>query len=172
MTDYPDPDILANLAHNVAALRAQCAVCLDACGLAWGDAAQEAAVRARLGGARSEVLLAADVLWVSSQHANLLHSLCALLARTPTARCLVVAGFHTGRLAAARFFDAAAAVGLVPDAAAAHGGLYERSVLGAERPWMGADDLGDISERARWVLVGCLCWADLVGRAGCGTPTC
>jgi len=110
-----------------------------------------------------DMVVAADVLWVSSQHENLLHSICALLARTPTARLLLVAGFHTGRPATARFFAAAKEAGLVPDPHTRHGGMYERSIFGDEKAWYPTEsDMGDISERSRWVVVACLGWATSV----------
>jgi len=163
VTDYPDPHILAALERNVAALQARAphALPLHVHGLAWGNDAHAERACAVHGG-RYDVVLAADVLWVSSQHENLLDSICALLARQPGARCLVVAGYHTGRPATERFFLAARTRGLVPDAATHLGGMYERSIFGEERACALSaapdTDLGDISARAQWVRVGCLRW--------------
>lgn len=111
-------------------------------------------------------MLAADVLWVSSQHGALLATVCALLARAPHARFLLVAGFHTGRPAIARFLAAARAAGLVPASDAPFGGVYERSIFGERRAWQGSaanddgeEEMGDIGERAQWVVVASLTWA-------------
>ena len=154
VTDYPDPDILAALQRNVRdTCDAYAALSLEVRGLAWGDVTQEAQA-----GGPFDMVMAADVLWVSSQHAHLLHSICALLAHTSEARAVIVAGFHTGRPATARFFEAAREAGLVPDATAKFGGMYERSVLGDERAYTASDDMGDIEERSKWVVVACLRW--------------
>lgn len=154
VTDYPDPDILAALQRNVHdTCDAYTALSLEVRGLAWGDVTQEAQA-----GGPFDMVMAADVLWVSSQHAHLLHSICALLAHTSEARAVIVAGFHTGRPATARFFEAAREAGLVPDAMAKFGGMYERSVLGDERAYTASDDMGDIEERSKWVVVACLRW--------------
>ena len=154
VTDYPDPDILAALQRNVHdTCDAYAALSLEVRGLAWGDVTQEAQA-----GGPFDMVMAADVLWVSSQHAHLLHSICALLAHTSEARAVIVAGFHTGRPATARFFEAAREAGLVPDATAKFGGMYERSVLGDERAYTTSDDMGDIEERSKWVVVACLRW--------------
>lgn len=161
MTDYPDPYILASLEANAEALRERYSTSIQVAGLAWGDEAQETRLGKEAG--PFDMVVAADVLWVSSQHENLLHSICALLARTPTARLLLVAGFHTGRPATARFFAAAKEAGLVPDPHTRHGGMYERSIFGDEKAWDPTEsDMGDISERSRWVVVACLGWATSV----------
>lgn len=166
MTDYPDPHILAALERNAATLRARAphALPLQVQGLAWGQEEHAARVCAMHGG-RYDIVLAADVLWVSSQHENLLDSICALLARRADARCLVVAGYHTGRPATERFFLAAHTRGLVPDTSTHLSGMYERSIFGEERacpatPSASETELGDISARAQWVRVGCLRWTE------------
>ena len=105
------------------------------------------------------------MLWVSSQHAALLHTIRALLAHTPEARCVLVAGFHTGRPAVTRFLRAATAE-LALDEAAPHGGLYERRFSGEVRPWQGPplaaadeeEEMGEPEERARWVMIAVLHW--------------
>lgn len=165
-TDYPDPDVLAGMASNAARLCAMHparTLPLRTAALVWGDGAHAAAVRAE---GAFDVVLAADVLWVSSQHAALLRSVAALLA--PGGRFVLVAGFHTGRPAITRFLRRAAAAGLVPDPSAAFGGLYERSFQGAVRAWQGAaiagadadapadEEMGDVGERAKWVVVATL----------------
>lgn len=172
VSDYPDADILHNLEVNVARLQAQAHAqglpprALHVAGLAWGDKAQERYVHvfspssALCEDGQYDIVLAADVLWVSSQHENLLHSICALLRRDAAARCIVVAGFHTGRPATARFFEAARTRGLALDVEAPFHGWYERSFRGEERAWQGAEDMGDISERGQWVVVACLKWAE------------
>ena len=160
-TDYPDPDVLAGMARNAALLcemHPARTLPLRTAALAWGDAAHADALRAD---GPFDVVLAADVLWVSSQHAALLRSVAALLAAG--GQFVLVAGFHTGRPAITRFLRRAAAAGLVPDESAAFGGLYERSFQGAVRAWQGAaldrdddEEMGDVGERAKWVVVATL----------------
>lgn len=172
-TDYPDKHVLENMAHNAAALKNlpdAPALALETTGLAWGNAQHERYVAANSDALRDgafDVVCAADVLWVSSQHAAFLHSVEALLAPAQSARFVLVAGFHTGRPAITRFLRSAHAAGLVRDASAPHGGVYERSFQGEIRPWQGAsldeppdaapdEDMGDVGERARWVVVAML----------------
>lgn len=164
VTDYPDKDIVANLEQNAAWLkwRAPHALPLDVRGLAWGE---DLDVFLDMYGTM-DCVIAADVLWVSSQHAALLDTVCALLARTKDARFLLAAGFHTGRPAIARFLDAAQARGLAFDEAAPHGGVYERSIFGQIQPYThsvrdehGEEDMGDIQERGQWIAVASFRWA-------------
>ena len=105
------------------------------------------------------MVVAADVLWVSSMHDALLATVTALLAHTRDARFVLVAGFHTGRPAIARFLDAALAAGLEYAADAPYGGVYERRFDGTTRAWQRVDDeMGDIGERAQWVLLAVVQW--------------
>jgi EEF1A N-terminal glycine/lysine methyltransferase len=112
----------------------------------------------------ADIVLASDTLWDAAQHAALLRTICAVLARTPTARAHLVAGLHTGRYTLDAFFRAARAVGLVVMEAT------EREVLGGEkdagrREWdvcrllAGSED--EERERRRWIVWGVLKWADL-----------
>lgn len=107
------------------------------------------------------MILAADVLWVSSQHDALLQTVCTLLKRDAGARFVLAAGFHTGRPAVVRFFDAARHAGLALDTQAPYGGAYEQNIAGDVRPWEGTDEeMGDIQERAQWVVLASWRWAD------------
>lgn len=111
------------------------------------------------------------MLWVSSQHAALIHTIRTLLKRNSNARCVVVGGFHTGRPAVTRFFRAITADSaerLVLDSSAPFGGLFERSYQGETREWTGGsissvdaeeEEMGDVDERSRWAAVACLRWA-------------
>ena len=117
------------------------------------------------------------MLWVSSAHPLLIHTIRALLARTPSARCTLVAGFHTGIPAVRRFF-AALGPDILPDWQAPFRGIHEHSFHGSTRPWSGGwipshgdsdththleqqheQEMGDMSERAAWVVVASLRWA-------------
>ncbi|WFD36908.1 nicotinamide N-methyltransferase [Malassezia cuniculi] len=126
-TDYPDADVLQNMAHNAAVLAAlprAPTLALRTAGLQWGAAGDEQRVaQSSVHAGAYELVIAADVLWVSSQHEALLHSVEALLARREGARFVLVVGFHTGRPAITRFLRRAYASGLVPDVDAEYGGV-------------------------------------------------
>ena len=95
------------------------------------------------------VILAADCLWMPWQHQNLAKSMLHFLAPIPTARVLVIAGFHTGRAKLAPFFDVAENEGLQVDS------IEEVDVAGNKRPWAKERDAGkeDVTDRKRWLVV-------------------
>ncbi|PWY99114.1 hypothetical protein BCV70DRAFT_163578 [Testicularia cyperi] len=161
LTDYPDPLVIQNLQQNL-----DLAICrpnsarpdlseqfrearrtITVQGLGWGNAEEEATVLKHSPGDQGfDIVLAADVLWVSSAHPLLIQSIRKLLKRSRGARCVLVAGFHTGRPAVRRFFlqlaqevvdldPERAGAGILPDWQAKHGGIWERNVDGSERPW-------------------------------------
>ena len=116
----------------------------------------------------ADIVLAADTLWDPAQHAALLRTICAVLARTPAARAHLVAGLHTGKYTLDAFFRAAGAAGLVIEEAT------EREVVGGEREkdagrreWDVGRRLGagseeeDERERRRWIVWSVLKWGDL-----------
>ncbi|MCJ1307113.1 hypothetical protein MMC25_000759 [Agyrium rufum] len=93
-------------------------------------------------------ILAADCLWMSYQHLNLLQSMEYFLSRDPTAKVWVVAAFHTGREIVAAFFDQVEDVGLEIER------LWERDIEGKEREWMKKRESD--ADRKRWNVVGIL----------------
>ncbi|ETS62972.1 hypothetical protein PaG_02742 [Moesziomyces aphidis] len=202
ITDYPDPHVIENLQGNLdlALLSkpntagnssqrrpnphyAEARTRVEVLGLGWGNHDEEARVynsslSSGGSGGGYDVVLAADVLWVSSAHPLLIHSIRALLKRDRNARCVLIAGFHTGRPAVRRFFVQLAqadttgdgtladgrTAGIVPDwEEASYAGIWERNIDGATRAYSDTeDDMGDISDRGSWVVVASLRWADLV----------
>ncbi|SPC67028.1 related to NNT1 - putative nicotinamide N-methyltransferase [Ustilago sp. UG-2017b] len=174
ITDYPDPHVIDNLERNLdLALipRArkerqqnphynQARGKVEVIRLGWGNDEEEARVLAESfpspnddGESGYDVVLAADVLWVSSAHPLLIHSIRKMLKRGRNARCVLIAGFHTGRPAVRRFFvqlaQRAAAndasleqgrqAGIVPDwEEMRFGGIWERNIDGSQRAWTGA----------------------------------
>lgn len=178
ITDYPDPHVIDNLQRNLDLallpsergkerrkpnpyyVRARDRV--QVVGLGWGNSAEEESVLAAstppsptpesvdLPG--YDLVLTADVLWVSSAHPLLIHSIRKLLRRDRDARCILIAGFHTGRPAVRRFFlqlaqpaaDANVSsslgggrtAGIVPDwEERTFGGIWERNIDGTQRAW-------------------------------------
>lgn len=97
-------------------------------------------------------IMAADCLWMVGEHENLVESILHFLSRDEAAQVWVIAGFHTGRAKVAAFFDTAVDMGLKISR------IYERDVEGCERAWAPERDRGreDVTERKRWLVVAIL----------------
>lgn len=97
-----------------------------------------------------------DCLWMPWQHANLRKSIAWFLkeggAPSSTPVCWVVAGFHTGRVKVAAFFNEAA---LAADGLEVQR-IWERDCNGEERPWTADRGIEDKSERKRWLVMAIL----------------
>ncbi len=122
-------------------------------------------------------IIAADCLWMPSQHENLVRTVAQALDRGPGRCAIVVAGFHTGRGIVRDFFDVA--TGRLDDEAEATGGnagnrvgadvsgvdnlprlrvedICEVGVDGQRREWQRVRP-GEIKEEAkRWCVVAVL----------------
>jgi hypothetical protein len=98
-------------------------------------------------------VLAADTLWMASEHENLAKSMAYFLSQQPDAKVLIVAGFHTGRAKVAHFFEVIGNVGLVVDA------IWEISTDGDRRVWDPQQE-GGIGLEKRWMIVACLKWQE------------
>jgi EEF1A N-terminal glycine/lysine methyltransferase len=117
LSDYPDRSILLTLRSNIARNAHFFAphVLMRVVGHVWGDdssvrldSASEALTATELGS--HDVIIAADVLWQSEQHLNLLRTLKSHL-RTPDGVVFLVSGLHTGRSVIAGFLDKASSAG-------------------------------------------------------------
>lgn len=154
-SDFPDDDLIRTLRSNVARNDAtrNCTVVPHA----WGTDTSALLPAA-------DIVLAADTLWDAALHGTLLHTMCAVLKRSPRARAHVVAGLHTGRYALEAFLRAAEKAGLVLEGGAS--GATEREIGGeGRREWdvgrvVGSEE-EDERERRRWVVWSVLKWADL-----------
>lgn len=101
-------------------------------------------------------IIAADCLWMPSQHGNLVRSIAHFLSKeSPEACALVVAGFHTGRNIVGGFFkqfstcdtkDASAAELSIAD-------IYEMDIYGTRRPWQETRANESIQEAKMWCVV-------------------
>jgi len=169
-SDFPDAKLIRTLRENVARndARANCAVVPHA----WGTDPSALLLHSSASGATgvgADVVLAADTLWDPAQHAALLCTLCAVLARTPAARAHFIAGLHTGKYTLDSFFRAARAEGLVlveateREVTRADMDSDSDSQGGRRREW----DVGrmapgedDERERRRWVVWSVLKWGD------------
>ncbi|GAA6032471.1 hypothetical protein JCM8097_004777 [Rhodosporidiobolus ruineniae] len=177
LTDYDDPALIANLRSNIALAfdkEPEVQKRIRALGHSWGE---EDSLRALISSNSSRPfsrILLADTLWYSSAHTLLLSSLGRLLARTPSARIHIVAGFHSGRATVRSFLRKARKVGLVRK-----GEWTEVSTKGERRQWgwdlkrregNGGEDDGedeesweekeDASERNKWAVEGDLGWSE------------
>ena len=154
ISDYPAPELLANVAKNVEtnvpeAVRLRSRPTVQ--GHEWGEFATSFATTQK--GYFSRIL-AADCLWMPQQHRNLARSMVHFLSTAKEAqdggRVFVVAGFHTGRAKVAGFLETAEEEGLVVER------IEEMDVEGRRREWRQVREGEDLGERKRWVVVAVL----------------
>ena len=90
-TDYPDAELIENLAHNIAtcSLLPQPATTVAAEGYLWGSSTQNVLAHLPLPHQGFDVLLLADLLFNHSCHDALVSTIVHTLARTSDARALV-----------------------------------------------------------------------------------
>ncbi|PWN35912.1 uncharacterized protein FA14DRAFT_121019 [Meira miltonrushii] len=176
ITDYPDEGILTALNENIQFSSVQKNA--KALGLDWADKVTTTKVLQEYPD-KFERILCADVLWLSSSHQPLLNTILSMLARTSTAKCIVVSGFHTGRRALSKFFAMACSKsGLQSQYLRTSKDSHGRSIVfefnvvtNKARPWSGRqpfaqddgdeeeqDNMDDFTERTKWLLYVCLEW--------------
>lgn len=147
ITDYPAPPLLATLKLNVEKnIPPEQLHTVTITPHEWGDLSTPFALSQAGHYTR---ILAADTLWLTHEHLNLLKSMTHFLSPEPSARVFVIAGFHTGRAKVAMFFDRVGDVGLEVEE------IWEMDANGVRRGWErerdgGRDDFGD---RKRWVVL-------------------
>lgn len=157
ITDYPAPEVLANIETNV-----QRNVTKDTehrpindatkCwvhGHEWGQV-DESDSFVKENKASFDVILIADCLWMPWQHENLMKSISHFLK--PEGRAWVVAGFHTGRAKMSKFF--------IGETLASHNleieSITERDPDGEERKWVFDRGVEDVTVRKRWLVIAVL----------------
>ncbi|MCJ1387740.1 hypothetical protein MMC18_000583 [Xylographa bjoerkii] len=147
LSDYPAPEILANIQTNVNKNIPQASSCrVSVEGHEWGVLTDPFSVSHKHAYTR---VIAADCLWMPWQHQSLAESIHHFLSRAKDARAWVIGGFHTGRAKLAPFFDVVVEVGLeVED-------IWERDVDGHEREWTNSRR-EDVTRRKRWIVVAVL----------------
>ncbi len=118
LSDYPDPSILSTLRSNIErnSLLINPEVTMKVIGHIWGSTSASAQEISDGHLGRYDLIIAADVLWLRDQHANLLTTFKNHLRLTdpdlkinPT--IIVVAGLHTGRHVIAHFLKLAGCSG-------------------------------------------------------------
>jgi hypothetical protein len=101
-------------------------------------------------------IIAADCLWMPSQHRNLAHSITHFLSKENSTACaLVVAGFHTGRGIVADFFrqfsssngnnEVSGQLNIAE--------IYESDMQGNRRGWLESRANEGREEAKRWCVV-------------------
>lgn len=91
VTDYPDAELIDNLAQNIAtcSLLPQPATTVAAEGYLWGSSTESVLAHLPLSHQGFDILLLADLLFNHSCHDALASTIVGTLARTPDARALV-----------------------------------------------------------------------------------
>jgi len=146
ITDYPAPAILQTLSENVnknvpPTLKPKVNVEPHK----WGDLTSPFALSNKGHYTR---ILAADTLWLASQHTNLAQSMLHFLSPALEARLLVIAGFHTGRARMASFFEETVGEeGLEVEE------IFEMDADGNRRVWKPNAPEELIGERKKWLVV-------------------
>jgi len=150
ITDYPAPEILANIKVNIEKnIPAHLQPRISVQGHEWGNITDSFAASRKHSFSR---ILAADCLWMPWQHESLIESMLHFLCYEDGARVWVIAGFHTGRAKIAPFFDIVVRRGLdIED-------IWERDCDGQEREWVSERDGGreDVGERKKWLVLAIL----------------
>ena len=147
ISDYPAPAFLANIRCNAKkAIPTALEPVYRIEGLEWGDLDSALAIEFTH---HFDRIIAADCLWMPSQHLNLVLSMLQFLTMDPEGRVFIVAGFHTGRAKLASFFDVAQEEGLEVEE------IYEEDSEGVTREWRSTRDDGskDFTERKRWLVI-------------------
>lgn len=154
VTDYPSPEILANL-RQVVSLNAipansplGTASPVSISGHEWGDLSTPFALENR---GRFDRVFVCDCLWMPWQHGNLRRSISWFLREGIESRAWVVGGFHTGRGRVGMFFDRDG----LRDEGLEVEMIWERDCDGWEREWVWDDSRGweDPGVRKRWLVV-------------------
>ncbi|KAF2817613.1 uncharacterized protein BDZ99DRAFT_374934 [Mytilinidion resinicola] len=148
ISDYPAPELLANITKNVESnvpsdLRSR----LSIKGHEWGDLESPFS---KENAGRFTRVLAADCLWMPREHHSLARSMLHFLSPSPDARVFVIAGFHTGRAKLAPFFEE-----VVGEEGLEIEEIYEMDANGVRREWRAERDGGleNMGERKKWLAV-------------------
>lgn len=93
-------------------------------------------------------VLAADTLWLVSEHNNLAKSMEYFLSTANSARVLLIAGFHTGRAKISAFFEEA-----VPKNNLEVEHIFEMDANGRRRTWDADAAEEPVGERKKWLVI-------------------
>ncbi|QDS73690.1 hypothetical protein FKW77_003025 [Venturia effusa] len=146
ITDYPSPSIIQTLTENVKKnIPPSLTPRITVEPHKWGDLDTPFALSHKNHYTR---ILAADTLWISTQHTNLAKSMLHFLSHDPKARIFVIAGFHTGRARMAPFFEET-----VEEEGLEMEDIFEMDADGVRREWRpyAPEEMG--GERKKWLVV-------------------
>lgn len=118
LSDYPDPAILETLRANIRLNREVLSpqTTMRVVGHKWGDDAPRTLTpdNTRKDDVQLyDIIITADVLWLSEEHHNLIRTLLSHIRRSDTSLVYIVVGLHTGRYPITRFIQLAKNSGLV-----------------------------------------------------------
>ncbi|KAH8595925.1 hypothetical protein B0O99DRAFT_145546 [Bisporella sp. PMI_857] len=151
ITDYPAPEILANIkvnvGRNITSREPSPPAFASVEGHEWGVLTDPFSVTHK---EMFDRIIVADCLWMPHQHENLLRSIRWFLKED--GKAWVVAGFHTGREKMSGFFKREQLQGLGLEIEL----IWEREAGGKEREWTEDRGVEDITERKRWLVVAVL----------------
>lgn len=106
-------------------------------------------------------VIAADCLWMPSEHLNLARSIGLFLSKESTQACaLVVAGFHTGRKIVADFFKQFARLNEMEYTSdeLIIAEIYESDMNGTRRPWQETRTDEGREDAKRWCVIAVIVW--------------
>ncbi|KAI0036090.1 hypothetical protein K488DRAFT_41868 [Vararia minispora EC-137] len=160
-TDYPDELILSNLRCNIAqnSVHVSSACTLHVQGYEWGLDVASLLQPPLLPPDGYDIVVLSDLLHFDQSHGVLLHSLLALLSRTPTARAYVGAGIYTRASHYRSFLRKAESAGLMwLESGEGEDGRETDTTWRGGLPIRGVDTggLGERKGMCRWWIAG---WA-------------
>ncbi len=141
VSDYPDEQLIRNLANNVA--RNGVADSCRTAPYAWGSDSS-----ALIGGSDGfDVVIAADTLWNPELHELFVAALRVTLRKSPSSRIYIVAGLHTGRYTIQAFLRILTINGFEVET------IAEIQPLNLDRrEWSVSREGEDDRENRRWVV--------------------
>lgn len=153
ISDYPAPEIVANIKSNVernidARREKEELGPVSVEGHAWGVLTDSFSVENKNTFSR---ILVADCLWMPWQHLNLLKSISHFM-KDEDGKAWVIAGFHTGREKMRGFYEEEK----MKETDLEVEKIWERNAEGMERDWAVDRGVEDVTERKRWLVIAVL----------------
>jgi hypothetical protein len=105
-----------------------------------------------LDGGAYDLIVAADVLWLTEQHDNLLYCLKRHLRQSPASSVFLVCGLHTGRAVIRRFLGAAISAGFEIRLCRENRFIPFRDGEVATREWVEVRESETNADRSFWTV--------------------
>jgi len=156
LSDYPDPIVLATLQENVLrnipiSGQGEQTPKVNVVGHAWCTE-----TKWPLDAEHFDLIMGADILWMSDQHKNLCATLRKSLRREKNSRIHLVAGLHSTRWTIQRFLDEAAQADFVVTSSVEISSGDEL----VRRPWS-VERADDEMDRKKWLVEVVLAWRNI-----------